>query len=147
MATCFCLRGDCIEESFAMSCRQRRSATWRTSSIIRVRGLAGGQGGLRKKFASICNDLQVLKPKTSLPHLFPHASVYGQNRCDILMRQAPNLVQIFLQSSKLRCPLLDLICQEVDRRFLLMKRLRLSVTTRVDAPSLMISISPLAMSR
>jgi|GEM_PF-6952559 len=100
-----------------------------------------------KNFASICNDLQVSKPKAALPHPFPHASAYGQNRCDIIMRDAPNLVQIFLPFSKLRCRLFNLICQEARRRFSLMKRLRLSVTTSVDAPSLMISISPLAINR
>ena len=107
----------------------------------------GGDGGLKKKFAIICNDLQVSKPKAALPHLFPHASAYGLNRCDFIMPKTPNLVQIFLQFSKLRCRLFDLICQEARRRFSFTKRLRLSVTTRVDAPSLMISISPLAMSR
>jgi hypothetical protein len=57
------------------------------------------------------------------------------------------LSRLALKFSKLRCRFIGLLDYEARHRFSLTKRLRLSVTTKVLAPSSMISTSPRAISK
>ena len=140
----------------AFGCELKNPIKWLKSSHLsrspkfvkrRKSAGSGGDGGIRKTFPSNCNSLEVSKPAVLLPHLIPRASARGQAPvCKHYARIAescPAMRESFqtYTSARLRK------YQEGRSRFLLTKRFRLSVTTKVVAPSLMISTSPLAMSR